>query len=112
MGCRILIGHEQGSTREVACLFDSVTETAFGPLFREVEVSDVELAPEEVAEAFMEWLESHPHEYGVPARAVSDPRVYPGNDLAELQARFLRELRGEEPASGKLPAVAGKEGGE
>lgn len=45
MGCRIIIGREQGTENEVAVLFDSVTMTAFGPVFR----------PAALAEVYLNW---------------------------------------------------------
>jgi len=37
MGCRILVGHEgaAGTSTEMACMYDNVTDTAFGPVFTE-----------------------------------------------------------------------------
>ena len=47
MGCRILVGHEQGyNWVEQACFFDSVTGTVFGLLMND----------EEEAESFQEWV--------------------------------------------------------
>jgi len=45
MSVRILAGDYDG-TRQTACLVDSVTETAFGPLFSSLRE----------AEKFLEWL--------------------------------------------------------
>jgi len=55
MGVRILYDSE----REHACLYDSVTEFAFGPLFED----------EDEAEQFLRWLEAHD---GRDARRLSD----------------------------------------
>lgn len=54
MGCRIMVGNEEGTEREMAVMFDSVTGWAFGPTF----------SSGEVCEAYMRWL----------ASAGTDPR--------------------------------------
>ena len=64
MSCRILVGHEQGSTREIACFFSSNDDWAFGPVFMDGETE---------AEEFMEFL-------GV------DPR---GFTQEQLEARYV-----------------------
>jgi hypothetical protein len=56
MGVRILVGHEQGDSgyeSEIACLFDSVTGVAFGPVFHRGEDGE---SPEDLAQAFQDWV--------------------------------------------------------
>jgi len=70
MGCRIMIGYEQGF-KDKDCMvifFDSVTMT---PL-------SVIMNSEEEAEAFMKWLEE-------------DPRKYKSEDLHNKYYEFLKE---------------------
>jgi hypothetical protein len=76
-GVRILVGHEQGDfgyEREIACLFDSVTGWAFGPVFSRGEDGE---SPEDRAEAFLEWLA---------ANDMRDARVIPAGELEKLYA--------------------------
>ena len=77
MGTRILVGHEQGSDDDAACLFDSVTETAFGPVF----YARKGFSAEWVAEQFLDW---HLKKYG-------DPRAAVGKELVEREDEFIKE---------------------
>jgi len=69
MGCRILSGTYDG-TREGACYVDSVTGTAFGPLFDSADD----------AEEFMEWLRADTKRWAnrpdIIPRPTPDPRAY------------------------------------
>lgn len=73
MGCRIMVGTEQGTDREMAVLFDSVTGTAFGPTFGSVEE----------AEAYVKWL----------ASVAIDPRQLSAGDHAIRHARFIECMK-------------------
>jgi hypothetical protein len=79
MSTRILVGHEQGDhgyEREIACMFDSVTGWAFGPVFHRGEDGD---APEDRAQAFMDWLVEEDGR---------DPRVIQDGELEHLYAHW------------------------
>lgn len=54
MSVRILAGTEPGSSFQHACLWDSVTDTAFGPVV--YQNHDLGLLPEEILEQFLQWL--------------------------------------------------------
>jgi hypothetical protein len=78
MSVRILTGHEQGDSgyeTALACLFDSVTGWAFGPVFRRGEDGE---SPEDAAQAFLDWL-------------PEDARTIPARELEELYGRWLNE---------------------
>ena len=76
MGCRIL--YDERDDR--ACLYDSVTETAFGLCFNSYEgPHDVYANPNDVAQAFCDWV-------------YDDPRSYTTLTCLELQNEFLRQL--------------------
>lgn len=77
MGVRILEGTYDG-TRDAAVLVDSVTGTAFGPLF----------ADHDEAEAFLKWLEGAET---WPDRCSPDPRRIPVVQLAWLLQRYREE---------------------
>lgn len=68
MGCRILIGHEQGDDRDKAVLFCSTSMWAFGPVFES----------EEQAERFLKWC-------------PVDPRKYTKGELMPRWAEFIRQ---------------------
>lgn len=70
MGCRIIRGKEDGTENEVAVLFDSVTGTAFGPVFR----------PASLAEVYLHWEQS---------RGV-DPRSLRYSEM-ELRSKTFRQ---------------------
>jgi hypothetical protein len=101
MGCRIIVGREQGSDREVAVLFCSTTGIAFGPVFAEDSLNCND--PENEAERFIKWLEGHPmktprwsstrpkDEYDT--EETSDPRAYPVADLMDLYAKIPPRTR-------------------
>lgn len=74
MGVRIL-GGEDG-----ACLYDSVTMWAFGPIFED----------HEQAESFLQWLPA-----GIDARTYSD------KDLEAKHADFMQHLEDEEDEDGE-----------
>lgn len=76
MGVRILVGNEQGSRLEIACLFDSVTGWAFGPVFQQGEDG---YAPEDLAELFLAWLRENDH---------GDPRQLAPGILEDLYNRW------------------------
>lgn len=67
MGIHILTGRLDG-TRDAAVLIDSVTGTAFGPLFTD----------EDEAEGFLGWLKST---YGKDARILGETRLHELVDL-------------------------------
>ena len=73
MGCRIIVGHEQGSDREIAALFCSTSGTVFGPLFHE---------GEDQAEAFLSFLK---------ASGVDDPRRLSVPKLMDFYGQFVRQ---------------------
>ena len=77
MGCRILTDGDK------ACYYDSVTGTAFGPVFDD---------GEEEAEAFITYLEQFPAErlVGHAQRQSSDPRAYGDNELTVHYGNFVR----------------------
>lgn len=82
MGVRILVGHEQGDhgyESEVACLFDSVTGWAFGPIFHRGEHGD---SPEDLAEGFLRWLEQ--------MTGGRDARTILALELEELYDRWAK----------------------
>lgn len=83
MGVMILVG--RASDMDRACLFDSVTDTAFGPVFYDSKgpYDSKGLTAEEVAERFLDWL----------LRNYGDSRAAGGKELEDLYARF-REERG------------------
>ena len=83
MGCRIITGEMDGGSRECAVFYDSVTETAFGPI----------MADADEAAAFFTWLYGYPHEYR--GKQTSDPRVYPDGLLHERYGQFRRERDAE-----------------
>lgn len=64
MGVRIVEGMADG-TKQVAVLYDSVTGTAFGPLFEDADE----------AQAFLESLATH---------RKSDARMYSSAELAQI----------------------------
>lgn len=77
MGCRIMVGREDGTEREMAVMFDSVTGWAFGPTFHSGEM----------AMAFARWVES----------AGTDPRVLTDAGLRRDHREFrewLNVIRG------------------
>jgi hypothetical protein len=83
MSTRILVGHEQGDhgyAREIACLFDSVTGWAFGPVFHRGEDGD---APEDRAQAFVDWLAEG---------GFGDPRGIPSGELERLYGRWAETV--------------------
>ena len=81
MATRILIGHENGDSREQAVLFDSVTGWAFGPLFSEGENG---ASAEDRAEHFLTWLNE---------RDTEDPRRLEPSELEKLYGVWLAEAQ-------------------
>lgn len=82
MSARILVGHEEGDSgyeTALACLFDSVTGWAFGPVFRRGDDGE---SPEDAAQAFLDWLEE---------TEGTDPRVVGPRELEELHGRWHKE---------------------
>ena len=82
MGVRILVGHAQGDhgvASEIACLFDSVTGRAFGPIFERGEDGD---SPEERAEAFLTWVRD---------TGRGDVRVIPFLELTRLYDLWVEQ---------------------
>lgn len=79
MGCRILSGMmvNEGD-RPAACLYDSVTETAFGPLFR----GDGEHEAEEEASTFLDWMLT---------KHNIDPRRLDGEQLEDAVVQWRKE---------------------
>lgn len=73
MGCRILVGCEQGTERESAVLFCSTSGIAFGPLMQS----------EEEAEAFIAYCGQH----------GGDPRKFSSKELMDLWDQFFKEHR-------------------
>lgn len=87
MGCRILIGHEAGCDREIACLFCSTTQVVFGPIFDgEYDPSGDGDAHDE-ADSFLTWLEKHPSAIG-----RTDARVYSAPELSSRYDEFCKEV--------------------
>ncbi len=82
MGCRIIRGTRDGTCDDAAVLYDSVTETAFGPVFEDAyEAVD-----------FMAWLQADTTKWVQHRnRWTYDPRVYPAPELANLVAAFRTE---------------------
>jgi hypothetical protein len=75
MGCRIIAGRdEQGTGRDVAVFYDSVTNTAFGPIMPSVDD----------AERFIEWLDTR-------LMVNCDPRSFMPSVLANMWANFQRQ---------------------
>ena len=92
MGCRLIIGSEQGCHDDRAVFFCSTTEVAFGPVFR----PEGDWDAQEHAEKFEEWLKGHPTivTSGISyERETSDPRHYRVGDLIDLHSQFVREVR-------------------
>ena len=76
MGCRILYDAKQ----DRACFYCSTTETAFGPVFREITVDSTiraNLGADEAAEIFLGWL-------------ADDPRKYTALELADEYVKWYR----------------------
>jgi hypothetical protein len=78
MGCRILEDREDG----FACMYDSVTMTAFGPVFDDGQQ----------LENFMAWLGPD-----------TDPRKLDDNELSALLAKFLEHEESLPEAVRNLP---------
>lgn len=85
MSVRIIVGSEQGTIPEVAVLFDSVTGTAFGPVFAE----DGEGSAAAHAQAFLDWLGEADGLGGGPV----DARSLAPNELMERYATWLGTVR-------------------
>jgi len=77
MGVKILIGRQIGSDIAMACMFDSTTDTAFGPVFMDIK----DKTADEVAIDFLDW---HNEKYGDPRKAV-------GKELQDRYAEFREE---------------------
>lgn len=73
MGVRILNDEDTG-----ACLYDSVTMTAFGPIFDD----------RDQAEEFLSWLPNN-----IDARMLTD------KDLESMHSDFLQHLENKEDAN-------------
>lgn len=80
MSTRIL--HDTGDRK--ACLYDSVTDTAFGPIFTGDGFDDAE----QEAEAFCRWL---PKANAADHR-TDDPRWYSAEALMAMYRSFRREV--------------------
>jgi hypothetical protein len=72
MGCRILVGQEQGTDTESAVMFDSVSGFAFGPL----------MDSEDEAELFIQHCRE---DHG------KDPRSFSDAELSEIWANFAKQ---------------------
>ena len=84
MGVRILVGHEEGDygyERQIACMFDSVTGWAFGPIFHRGQDGE---SPEDLAQAFLDWL--------LQMDDGCDARQIPPGELEKLHARWATEV--------------------
>ena len=79
MGVRIIAGTKDGSEFEAACLYDSVTDWAFGPV----------MDSEEEAIEFLDFLQ-------YPSGA-KDPRVYTDAELEDAYCQFRKQREGVEP---------------
>lgn len=79
MGCRIILGHEEGSKRDVCVLFCSTMGLAFGPLIYDFESVHYWLSAHGVAEHFLKWL-------------PEDARTYQSDELTSRYAAFLCKL--------------------
>lgn len=77
MGCRILTGEYDGY-RTQACMVDSVTETAFGPLFDSYED----------CEDFIQYVQR---------RTGHDPRRLDWGQLDDAHTRWLETKKEAEP---------------
>lgn len=71
MGLRILYDEAES----IACMYDSVTGWAFGPVFENA-------TPVDSALAFINWL-------------PQDARAYNAPELEQLHAKWTKEIRGE-----------------
>ncbi len=83
MGVRIL--HDEGD--EIACIYDSVRDTAFGPVFRGIDAEDQ-------ARHFLSWL-------------GRDARTYDTRRIAWAHARWARKYLDAE--HGELTLAATQE---
>lgn len=75
MGVRILTGKKDDGLIEAACFYDSVTDTAFGPV----------MDNEEEAIAFLDYLKYPSNE--------KDPRTYSDAELEDAYVKFRKERR-------------------
>lgn len=73
MGCRIIVGHEDGCDGERALLYCSTSEWAFGPVFYSADD----------ARAFRAWCFAR---YG-------DPRTLDANRLEVVHGEWVRETK-------------------
>jgi len=78
MGVRILAGTFDGEG-DFACLVDSVTETAFGPLFRAGEIQGAE----DAADDFLAYCRAH---------GAIDPRLMGEKTLAAQVSNWRKDL--------------------
>ena len=85
MGVRIIVGTEYGTSRvEMAAIYDSVTDTALGPMFYapddDCPVDDPDYCADacDVAQLFLDWL-------------ANDARTYTQAELLASRDVFLRE---------------------
>jgi len=83
MSIRILRGGESFGSDERACLFESTTEWAFGPVFRAAEDGT---SAADVAEQFLAWV--------VGERGLSNKILPPGDELAHLYDEFITGREG------------------
>jgi hypothetical protein len=77
MGVQILVGYQRGSNIDMACMFDSVTDTVFGPVFYDIK----DITAGEVGARFLDW---HLEKYGDPRKAI-------GKELQDRYAEFREE---------------------
>jgi hypothetical protein len=77
MSTRIMCDQENG----VAALYNSVTETAFGPLFHDYNDDEVDITAEDVAGMFLKWFAKN---------YETDPRV--SVNLGDLLATFVADV--------------------
>jgi len=84
MGIRTLIGNEAGCPdRKIAVLFDSVTETALGPVFMEYERHDGTIDdPVDMAQDFLDFC----------ARKGAEPRSLRGKELEVIHGRWRKRF--------------------
>lgn len=75
MGIRILYDKKQGE----ACIYDSITQWAFGPVFTKEKIDGKIVTANKVADKFLTWLKV-------------DPRSISGRCLEKLYDKWIKEI--------------------
>ncbi len=91
MSVRIIEG------KEIACLYDSTSGVAFGPVFTGLDAYDQ-------ATHFVWWMETQ--NYDPPLQGRCDIRQFTGRQIAEAHAEWVEEFLDDE--HGELTAVAAR----